>query len=93
MSLTVFELLTATFAIDDFNLRDDWNARKESFDEYPVLGQFSATDFLQVVTLLATLDARVAQIANGYEGDRAPAVSCKRKDVLRLSLVGLPEMG
>ncbi|MCY3786464.1 MAG: DUF262 domain-containing protein [bacterium] len=87
VSLTVFELLTATFAIDDFNLRDDWKARKESFDEYPVLGQFSATDFLQVVTLLATLEARVDHIANGHEGDRAPAVSCKRKDVLRLSLV------
>ena len=87
VSLTVFELLTATFAIDDFNLRDDWEARKASFVEHPVLGQLSATDFLQVVTLLATREARVAHMGNGHEGDRAPAVSCKRKDVLRLSLV------
>ena len=86
VSLTVFELLTATFAASDFNLRDDWNTRKETFDEFPVLGQFSATDFLQVVTLLSTFEARAVHIANEQEGDRAPAVSCKRKDVLRLDL-------
>lgn len=86
VSLTVFELLTATFAADNFNLRDDWHSRKSKFDDYPVLARFEATDFLQVVTLLATLDARDAHVADGQESDRAPAVSCKRKDVLRLTL-------
>ncbi|WP_419926474.1 GmrSD restriction endonuclease domain-containing protein [Candidatus Poriferisocius sp.] len=87
VSLTVFELLTATFAASEFNLREDWNTRKNMFDRFPVLGQFSATDFLQVVTLLSTYEARTVHIANGQEGDRAPAVSCKRKDVLRLDLI------
>jgi len=86
VSLTVFELLTATFAADNFNLRDDWNSRKTKFDDSPVLARFEATDFLQIVTLLATLEARRSHIAGGHEGDRAPAVSCKRKDVLRLTL-------
>lgn len=31
VSLTVFELLTATYAADDFNLRDDWQDRKDKF--------------------------------------------------------------
>ena len=38
------------------------------------------------MTLLATLTARGAHVTDGQEGDRAPAVSCKRKDVLRLTL-------
>lgn len=86
VSLTVFELLTATFAASDFNLREDWEERKKIFKEHRVLREFSATDFLQVVTLLSTFEARAAYIANEQEGDRAPAVSCKRKDVLRLDL-------
>ncbi|WP_420619460.1 GmrSD restriction endonuclease domain-containing protein [Candidatus Poriferisocius sp.] len=86
VSLTVFELLTAMFAASDFNLRENWNTRKRKFDEHPVLGHFSATDFLQVVTLLSTFEARARHIASGQEGERAPAVSCKRKDVLLLNL-------
>lgn len=30
VSLTVFELVTAIFAMDDFQLRKDWEDRKES---------------------------------------------------------------
>ena len=86
VTLTVFELLTATFAASDFNLRDDWDSRKERFRDYPVLDQFSATDFLQVVTLLATFERRAVHIASAQEGDRAPAISCKRKAVLGLDL-------
>ncbi|WP_419932301.1 GmrSD restriction endonuclease domain-containing protein [Candidatus Poriferisodalis sp.] len=85
VSLTVFELLTATFAAENFNLRDDWNTRKSKFNEHSVLARFEATDFLQIVTLLATHEARSAYVASGHESDRAPAVSCKRKDVLRLT--------
>ena len=86
VSLTVFELLTATFAAENFNLREDWNSRRSEFDGFPVLERFEATDFLQIVTLLATLEARRAHVAGGHESERAPAVSCKRKDVLRLTL-------
>ena len=86
VTLTVFELLTATFAASDFNLRDDWESRKQRFRKHPVLSQFSATDFLQVVTLLSTFEKRMRHLAVLREGDRAPAVSCKRKEILRLEL-------
>lgn len=72
VSLTVFELVTATFAADKFNLRDDWKKREDQLKEYQVLINIQNTDFLQAVTLLATFEKR--------------SVSCKRKDVLQLTL-------
>lgn len=78
VSLTVFELMTATFAADEFNLRDDWNRRSERLQEKEVLSSLEATDFLQAVTLLANYKRR--QQAEGT------GVSCKRKDILNLSL-------
>lgn len=85
VALTVFELLTATYAADDFNLRDDWKARRTRFASHSVLGRFSETDFLQVVTLLSTMDRRDRHIEEAKDG-AAPAVSCKRRDILRLPL-------
>ena len=84
VSLTVFELVTATYAADDFNLRDDWNQRKARFNEHSVLDRFGATDFLQVISLLATRQRALEFSSESGRG--APAISCKRKDVLRLSL-------
>jgi hypothetical protein len=78
VSLTVFELITATFAADDFSLRDDWNARRRRLQERPVLERFEASDFLTAVTLLSSYRQHVAN------PDRA--VGCKRRDVLRLTL-------
>lgn len=86
VSLTVFELVTATYAADDFNLRDDWNERRARFKQHALLGRFEATDFLQVVTLLATHDRRMQHLAANPGDEIAPAVSCKRREVLRLSL-------
>lgn len=86
VSLTVFELLTATYAADNFNLRDDWKVRRELLDKHELLGDFAATDFLQILTLLATRQRRAAYIAARGDEERAPAVSCKRRDVLRLEL-------
>lgn len=86
VSLTVFELLTATYAADDFNLRDDWAQRRARFREYAVLDRFEATDFLQVVTLLSTHAARNEQLADQPDDPKAPPVSCKRRDVLRMTL-------
>ncbi len=91
VSLTVFELLTATFAADDFNLREDWDARRKSMrrlkmEEPPsrtVLHSLESTDFLQAVTLLATRAKALDAVAKGQV---APGITCKRKDVLRLSL-------
>lgn len=86
VSLNVFELLTATFAADDFNLRDDWDSKSNGLSKYNVLRDLENTDFLQAVSLLATSDKRNSAIAQGSKVDDAPGISCKRKDILALTL-------
>ena len=73
VSLTVFELVTAVFAMDDFPLRKDWNDRKEMYFSGDLLNIVTATDFLTALTLLSSFKS-------------AGTVSCKKKDVLALSL-------
>ncbi|MGQ9689421.1 MAG: DUF262 domain-containing protein, partial [Desulfobaccales bacterium] len=84
--LTVFELLTATYAADDFNLREDWEKRVKRLKQKKVLGSLESSDFLQAVTLLATRAQRLAAIDQGTPPGDAPGISCKRKDILKLSL-------
>ena len=86
VTLKVFELLTATYAADDFELRKDWDARHERLAQHVLLARVDATAFLQVVTLLATYDRRHSHLQAHPEDDKAPAVSCKRREVLRLPL-------
>ncbi len=73
VSLTVFELVTAIFAMDDFELRKDWEERQKKYFEGDLLSVITATDFLTACTLLST-----------YK--KGGTVSCKKKDVLNLSL-------
>ena len=73
VSLTVFELVTAVFAMDDFELRPDWENRKHGRLNGDVLSIVTATDFLTACTLLVT-----------YK--KGGTVSCKKKDVLNLKL-------
>lgn len=77
VALTVFELVTATFATEDFVLRDDWNDRSEKMTKaegtFDLLKVVAATDFLASMTLLA-------QWKNGR------TLSVKKKDVLALAL-------
>ena len=73
VSLTVFELVTAIFAMDDFPLRKDWKEREEKFFSGKTLNIVTATDFLTALTLLST-----------YKSGKT--VSCKKKDVLALQL-------
>ena len=86
VTLTVFELLTATFAADDFQLRPDWEQRERAIRSQSILSGVSNTDFLQAVTLLATLERRNAALSNGADEDRSPGIGCKRSDMLRLGL-------
>ena len=86
VTLTVFELLTATFAAGDFELRKDWEARRERLTQHDLLTAVDGTAFLQIVTLLATYNRRRSHMRAIPGDDRIPAVSCKRRDVLRLSL-------
>lgn len=73
VSLTVFELVTAIFAMDDFPLREDWMSRKEQYFSGDLLDIVTATDFLTALTLLSSFKT-------------GGTVSCKKKDVLSLKL-------
>ncbi len=92
VSLTVFELLTATYAADEFSLRDDWDARRTRFRDTRLgtvarlLSSVQSDDLLQCIALLTTHKKRNDAIAEGIAPDQAPGISCKRKDVLKLSL-------
>ena len=86
VTLTVFELLTATYATSDFELRKDWEERQTRLAQHELLTGVDAPAFLQIVTLLATYDRRQSHVQAHPEDDKVPAVSCKRRDVLRLPL-------
>lgn len=86
VSLTVFELLTATYAADDFNLRDDWEKHDKKLRREKVVKTLQNDDFLQAISLLTSRKRRLAAISQGIEPQKAPAITCKRKDILRLTL-------
>lgn len=90
LPLNVFELLTAVFAGDgdhyaktgaDFRLNDDWRETQLKWAGHPVLGIVENTDFLQAVSMLSTRARHLS-----HSGDRPPAISAKREDVLKLTL-------
>jgi hypothetical protein len=85
VALTVFELLTATFAADGFDLRRDWDKRSKKLKDIPALAKTENTDFLQVVSLLATRERRREAQAQGCPEEELPGIGCKRKDILRLT--------
>ncbi|MGH3977827.1 MAG: GmrSD restriction endonuclease domain-containing protein, partial [Pseudonocardiaceae bacterium] len=51
VTLNVFELLTATYAADNVNLRDRWTAQRDVMQQHPVLGSVESTDYLQAGTV------------------------------------------
>lgn len=77
--LTVFELVTATFAADEYDLRADWNAAKKQFSDkkLTVLKDITGANFLAAMTLLVTYKNSLAEKGS---------VSCKKRDILRLNL-------
>lgn len=84
VTLTVFELMTATFAANEFNLREDWEARHERLTtKHDLLNAVDGTSFLTAVTLLASYERHLASKS---------AVSCKRADVLRLELTDFKKL-
>ncbi|HEX4077487.1 MAG TPA: DUF262 domain-containing protein [Rhizomicrobium sp.] len=94
VSLSVFELVTASYAADGYNLRDDWYgsslrnvaSRNKRLAAEPLLVALAATDFLQAITMLETLKKRRADIAMGKTGRQVTPVSAKREDILELNL-------
>jgi hypothetical protein len=81
--LTVFELLTAMFAAQrpvgepSFDLRADWEARKERLHQQPVLRRLGKDEFLHAVTLLDRLE---------QHRTTGRGISTKKKDMLLLTL-------
>ncbi|MBB3763444.1 DUF262 domain-containing protein [Sphingomicrobium lutaoense] len=96
--LDAFELVTAIYAADDFDLRADWLGEKDSDEPgrlerlkgpQPKKGIFkdlASTDFLQACTVLHTMDQREAALSEGKSGKDIPAVSCRREIMLGLPL-------
>jgi len=94
VQLSVFELITASFAAEHYNLRDDWfgsiirnvASRKERLEKEPLLKGVKATDFLQAISLLHTFELRKEDIREGKTGKQVRPVSAKRADILQLPL-------
>lgn len=93
--LDAFELLTAIYAADDFNLRHDWlgdtnqgiEGRSVRLARYTVLQELASTDFLQAIALLHTSERREEARAQGITNPKElPAVSCTRRTILNLPL-------
>ncbi len=94
VALSVFELVTASFAADNFNLRDDWygskarrvEGREKRLYAEANLTSIEPTDFLQAISLLHTYEVRKADIEAGKTGKMVSAVSAKRAAILNLKL-------
>jgi hypothetical protein len=77
VTLSVFELMTATYAADDFRLREDWESKEKVLNQQDVLTGIDATAFLVSLTLYSTY-------LRSLQGHGI--VTCKRRDVLKLPL-------
>lgn len=76
--LTFFELLTATYAAEDFQLKSDWKQKRDKLERVDqTLHGLSETDYLTATTLLASYRKSIM---------KGSGVSCKRGDILNLSL-------
>lgn len=96
--LDTFELLTAIYAAEEFDLREDWSGPLDkskpgrwekllgSPNRVDVLSGVSSIDFLQACTLIHTREVRLARERDGVEDRLLPQVSCNRETLLALPL-------
>lgn len=100
VSLSVFELITATYAADGVNLRDEWfgNHRegiegiKQHLSKQRLLREIEPSEFFQGLTLMHTLALRDADIVAGKTGKAVTGVSAKREAVLGLPLAAYQKL-
>lgn len=93
VSLTVFELVTASFAADGYNLREDWEGKRNARGQktgkgrkdlirnqlhHKILRGVGADAHLQVVALLTTYERK--------QSNTDAPVNCRRSDILKLTL-------
>ena len=91
VQLSVFELITASYAADGYNLRDDWygstirdvESRQERIEAKTVLAGTQATEFLQALSLLHSHQGRTEDLAAGQS---PRPINAKRAAVLQLPL-------
>ncbi len=92
VQLSVFELVTATYAADGFNLRKDWygegheKGRHARLAIKPLLKDTATTDFLQGISLLHTHERHEQDIAAGKTGKSVTPISAKREHILQTPL-------
>jgi hypothetical protein len=92
VQLSVFELVTATYPADGFNLRRDWfgegtiKGRCSRFAQRPLLKDTEATDFLQGISLLHTYERQQQDLSAGKKGKEVTGVSAKREHILAMPL-------
>ena len=92
--LTVFELMTATYAAENVNLRDEWFGNTQEgikgiqkhLKEHSSLLEIQPTEFLQALTLLNSWEKRREDIKAGKTGKHIRGVTAKREAVLNLPL-------
>jgi hypothetical protein len=92
VQLSVFDLVTATYAADGFNLRRDWfgegatKGRLAKWSAKPLLKDTAATDFLQGISLLHTYERHQQDLNAGKSEREATGVSAKREHILTMPL-------
>lgn len=93
--LDAFELVTAIYAAEGFDLRADWLGTVEKHGRLGrirgtmkkgVFVDLASTDFLQACTILHTYHVRANAVVDGRHGKDLPPVSCSRE-----ALLGLPK--
>ncbi len=96
--LDAFELLTAIYASDNFDLRTAWkgDSNKDNLGVHQrllggdnsrkVLKPIESTDYLQACTLLHTREVRLQKASDGAKGKELPQIACNRPALLALPL-------
>lgn len=98
--LDAFELITAMYAAEGYELRKDWYGTEKDAGRHDrlraamrlpaategVLAGVGNTDFLQAISLFHTRDLRRAALAQGKSGKELPQVSANRQALLNLPL-------
>ena len=98
--LSVFELVTASYAAEGYNLRDDWygstlrkvESRQARIAEDQLFPELGNTEFLQAIALLQTQERKRQDIAAGRTGKQIRPVSAKRAAVLDLPLTAYTQL-
>ncbi|MCY4514649.1 MAG: DUF262 domain-containing protein [Candidatus Tectomicrobia bacterium] len=89
VTLSMFELVTASFAAQDgdFSLRDDWKERSRRLHGgYGSLQGVGGDQLLQAIALLTTQERRRKAAEQGRPQNQLPGVNCKKNDILALDV-------